>query len=287
MRFQKAIKRMIALGTGAIMVGSSVFAAADLANFPSPFIKDGKFNGIIVVGDTANAQDVIGMSDVMASLQFAATKKAPVGGSVNDPAPEGGDSWKVGYGNTKILEMSENLNTGTNRESIATITSSNFIDDGEMPELLAHQMVNNPKGDAEYDQRLYFEDTSTGFVTYTENDDDVTADFLFFANGRQIARYEAEFTTSLESDVDDSTGASSTTGTFLTDFEDVQFTMLGKKFEVVPARRVSSAGNSIILTLMGGAAKEPLLEGQTKTYTIDGKDFEVTLNYVDGDEAQF
>src|SRR3989344_5797648 len=89
MRFQKAIKRMIALGTGAIMVGSSVFAAADLANFPSPFIKDGKFNGIIVVGDTANAQDVIGMSDVMASLQFAATKKAPVGGSVNDTAPEG------------------------------------------------------------------------------------------------------------------------------------------------------------------------------------------------------
>ena len=46
MRFQKTIKRMIALGTGAIMLGSSVFAAADLATYPAPFVKDGKFSGM-------------------------------------------------------------------------------------------------------------------------------------------------------------------------------------------------------------------------------------------------
>ena len=78
MRFQKAIKRMIALGTGAIMLSSTVFAAADLANYPSPFVKDGKFSGVLVVGDKAAAEDVIGISDIISSLQFAATKKAAV-----------------------------------------------------------------------------------------------------------------------------------------------------------------------------------------------------------------
>ena len=64
MRFQKAIKRMIALGTGAIMLSSMASAAADLANYPAPFIKDGKFSGVLIVGDNAAAQDVIGISDI-------------------------------------------------------------------------------------------------------------------------------------------------------------------------------------------------------------------------------
>src|SRR3990172_2546617 len=106
MRFQKAIKRMIALGTGAIMVGSSVFAAADLANYPAPFVKDGKFSGVLVVGDKAAAEDVIGISDIAISMQFAATKAVKVG-AAGTVTPEG-EAWKVGT-STKILEMSENL----------------------------------------------------------------------------------------------------------------------------------------------------------------------------------
>ena len=94
MRFQKTIKRMIALGTGAIMLGSSVMAAADLGNYPAPFIKDGKFNGVLIVGNKAAAEDVIGISDIISSLQFAATKKVATGGA-SDLSAEG-DAWKVG-----------------------------------------------------------------------------------------------------------------------------------------------------------------------------------------------
>ncbi len=284
MRFQKTIKRMIALGTGAIMLGSSVMAAADLANYPAPFVKDGKFSGVLVVGDKAAAEDVIGISDIVSSLQFAAVKPAEGGASTTVEAA--GDAWKVGT-STKILEMTENLDTGTNREAIATITSSNFIDDAELPGLLAKGSVSNNKGTAEYDQRMYFEDTSTGYIFYTENNDDVTADFLYFANGQQIARYELEFTTQLESDVEDSTGSASTTGTYLGDLEDVELTMLGKKFQIVTARRGATTGDGAVLTLMGGAVRDTLVEGKTKTYTVDGKDYEVSLNYVDSDEAQF
>src|SRR3989338_298885 len=107
MRFQKAIKRMIALGTGAIMVGSSVFAAADLASYPAPFVKDGKFSGVLVVGDKAAAEDVIGISDVIASLQFAATKKSATT-SAGTVAVEG-DAWQVQTSNH--LELSEDGNS--------------------------------------------------------------------------------------------------------------------------------------------------------------------------------
>ena len=96
-----------------------------------------------------------------------------------------------------------------------------------------------------------------------------------------------EFTTALESDVDDSAGSSSTTGLFLTDFQDVDLTMMGKKYTIVTAKRTTTAGSNVVLTLMGGAGKDTLLEKQTKTYTISGKDYEVTLQFVDADEAQF
>src|SRR3990167_1086235 len=144
MRFQKAIKRMIALGTGAIMVGSSVFGAVDLANYPAPFVKDGKFSGVLVVGNKAAAEDVIGISDIISSLQFAATKKVSSGGGSELSAE--GDAWKVGT-STKILELTENIDGATDgflaarSESIATITSSSFVDSSELPGLLASGKV--------------------------------------------------------------------------------------------------------------------------------------------------
>jgi len=50
----------------------------DLSNYPSPFIKDGKFYGILVVGDKAPAEHVIAISDIAVSLQFAATDSGTV-----------------------------------------------------------------------------------------------------------------------------------------------------------------------------------------------------------------
>jgi hypothetical protein len=286
MRFGKAIKRIIALGTGATMMGATLFGAmaADLSNYPSPFIKDGKFNGVMVIGDKAAAEDVIGVSDIAVSLQYSATQAA--GSTTTDVTVEG-DAWKVGT-STNTFEMSENLEgTATNRETIADIVSQSYITDDELPGTLADGTASNSKGDADYNQRLYFEDTTTGYVFFTEDDNDVTADFLYFENGRQISRYELEFTSSLESDVDDSTGSATTSGLYLTDLEDVELQLLGKSYSIVQARRLTSTGSSLRLTLMGGAVKDTLLEGETKTYTVDGKDYETTLDFVSSTQVKF
>ncbi|MCH8329141.1 MAG: S-layer protein [Nanoarchaeota archaeon] len=108
MEFKKAIKRIVALGTGASMVGATIFGAmaADLADYPSQYIKDGKFTGVLVVGDKAAAEDVIGVSDIAVSLQFAATKPVSVTGGATLSAE--GDAWLVQKGSTNVMELSEN-----------------------------------------------------------------------------------------------------------------------------------------------------------------------------------
>ncbi|MBS3097019.1 hypothetical protein J4480_06305, partial [Candidatus Woesearchaeota archaeon] len=286
MRFQKAIKRMIALGTGAIMVGSSVFAAADLANYPSPFVKDGKFSGVLVVGDKAAAEDVIGISDIVSSLQFAATKKAATT-AAGTVAVEG-DAWQVGTSNH--LELSEDGSTTDTIETLRNITT--YIDKNNL-KALASGSVSNNKVTSPFNQYLYLlgpgsgTTLDNGYVIYSENDGDVSADFLYFKSGREIARYLIEFTTALESDVDDSAGSASSTGLFLTDYQDVDLTLFGRKYTIVTAKRQTTGGSEMVLTLMGGAGKDTLIEKQTKTYTISGKDYETTLNFVDADEAQF
>lgn len=286
MRFQKAIKRMIALGTGAIMVGSSVFGAADLANYPAPFVKDGKFSGVLIVGDKAAAEDVIGISDIISSLQFAATKKVAV--TTPGAVSVEGDAWQVATSNH--LELSQDFNTGDNIETLRNVTT--YIDKNNLKALASGSVTNN-KVTSPYNQYLYLlgpgagSALDTGYVIYSEDDSDVTADFLYFKSGKEIGRYLMEFTTALESDVDDSSGSSSSTGLFLTDFQDVDVPLFGKKYTIVTAKRTTTGGKNVVLTLMGGAGKDTLIEKQTKTYTISGKDYEVTLNFVDSDEAQF
>lgn len=284
MEFGKTIKRIAAIGLGATMLMGSTMAAADLSNYPSMYFTGGKFNGILVIGDKADTKDVIGVTDIAISLQYSAT--SPAGSSGTDVTVEG-EAWKVGTSTNK-LEMSENLETGqtANRESISDIANT-YITDSELPNTLADGTISNAKGEATYNQRLYFEDTATGYVVYAENDNDVTADFLYFQSGKQIARYEMEFTTQLQSDVDDSAGSATATGTYLTDMEDAEISMLGKIFTIVQARRLTSAGNNLKLVLMGGSVKDTLLEGDTKTYTVQGKDYEITLDFVSSTQAKF
>ena len=73
MRVKRAIKKIAALGAGVGMVGATMLGAmaADLSMYPSMFIKDGQFNGALVVGDKAAAEDVVGSIDIATSLQYA------------------------------------------------------------------------------------------------------------------------------------------------------------------------------------------------------------------------
>ena len=288
MRFQKAIKRMIALGTGAIMLSSMVHAAADLANYPAPFIKDGKFSGLLIVGDKAAAEDVIGISDLQSSLQYAATKKVSTTGGSS--VSTDGDVYKIG--GSKKLALTEDLSSSPSAPMTLRNASVSLLGGtgGEL-KALASGTASNGKGSSPYNQYLHLLGPGTfgtsGFVKYTEDSHSNTADFLYFKSGSEIGKYVLEFTTALQSDVDDSTGSSSSTGLFLTDFQNTDVVMFGKTYSIVTAKRINTNGNSVELTLMGGSKKDTLVEKQTVTYTINNKPYEVTLNFVDATSAQF
>ncbi len=66
----------------------------DLSAYPNLFIKEEKFNGILIVGHTASAEDIIGISDIIASLQFAS-----------------GYSQRINVGSAKLASEVDNINT--------------------------------------------------------------------------------------------------------------------------------------------------------------------------------
>ncbi|MBI2141783.1 hypothetical protein HYU16_05175 [Candidatus Woesearchaeota archaeon] len=301
MKLRKTISKMLALGTGAVMVGATILsasAAADLKNYPDPFVKDGKFNAVLVVGDSAASSDVIGSVDVATSLQFASrVKKTTQSAGGGQVSIGGADAWRVQLG-AKKLELSETLDAGTastRQENIRNITT--FISDDELPTLLKDGTFSNTQGDYDYRQYIYFDSnpakTNPGImlsVVYAEDPDTSKAgDFLFIdgASSNVIARYALEFTESAKSDITDSSGSISTTGTYLWNFEGKSINLLGKDWSIVKARTDSTNHFEVDLTLMGGAVKDVLSEGDTKTYTVGGKDYEVTLDFVGSTTTKF
>jgi S-layer protein (TIGR01564 family) len=72
MNVKKVVKKIAALGAGAVLVGATILGAvatADLGAYPTPFITDNAYNAKIVVGVNAATMDVIGATDIAAGLQ--------------------------------------------------------------------------------------------------------------------------------------------------------------------------------------------------------------------------
>lgn len=281
------VKRLLAVGTGAAMIGATTMGAlaADLKDYPSMFVKDGTFDGYFVVGEKAAAVDNLAMTDIAASMKYVKASGAAT-------TTVQGDAWLVGT-SAKKLEIA-NSNTTTTSIVGETIRDINtFIGDDEMAALKDGKWNTNEKS-YDYQQFLFFDaepviPSTNRIVKYAEDTDtDTTADHFFIANARQIARYKLEFSTVAQSDVTDSSGTSDTTGTYLDDFENTQLNILGNDYTVVLARRPSTpVDDSIKLTLMAGAARDTLLEGETKAYKVKGKDYDVSLSFIDTDECKF
>lgn len=269
------IKKICVVVAGLVLAGSTVFGATmNLGAYPSPFIKDGKFSGMLVVGDKAAAEDVIGVSNIAMSLQYAATSKL---GNVTTETVVEGDAWMVGT-SSKKLEITQNIDANANfgEENIRNITNS--VDKDEL-ESLKDGSITTQKGTAHYSQYINFDDSirNGGYVKFMENEDDVAADFLYFGSGAQIARYSLEFKTSLQSDVEDADGDKNTDGLYFGDIKNEKINVLGKDYVIVNAKRIDSTTHedSAELTLMGGSIQDTISEGETKTYTINGKEYEV------------
>ena len=261
MQIKKVVKRLVALGAGATMLGATVMGAmaADLSSYPGKFQTDGVFNGYFVVGESAKPIDNLAMTDIATSMWYT---RAGSGSTVTLE----GDAWKVGT-STNMLELKENI-----------YDISNYLDSNEL-DALADGSITNNKGTARYEQFLYFEvdSNTTNNVQFTKNDDEKLAFFYYIDDGQQIARYYMDFAEALQSDWDSTN--------YWKDLKDRSISMLGQTYDIVKAENTSTGPK---LTLMGGSTKGTLNEGESQNFMLGGKEYKVNLMFTNADnKAKF
>ncbi|MCK5282585.1 MAG: hypothetical protein KAK00_04205 [Nanoarchaeota archaeon] len=258
MKFRKTIKKIVALGMGITMLGAAV-SAADLNDYPAPFVSNGKFTGTLVVGDNAAAEDVVGVSDIAMSLQYAASVKTGTGTSATTIIE--GDAYKFEKSANK-LNLYQNI---SDIRTTLTDADLNALADGTFKGKTAES----------YTQTLKAPNGTTQVVwdEYTDINEE-PALYLKFTATQAIMNYKLNFGTSVSSDL--ASGRHE-------DFEDNKVTILGKEYTVTKSENLTS--NNIRWTLMSGSVQDTLEVGQTKTYTINGVDYEVTVMVVSGDTA--
>ncbi|MCF7861910.1 S-layer protein [Candidatus Woesearchaeota archaeon] len=268
MKVKRAIKKIIALGTGATMLGATILGAmaADLSSYPAPFVDNGKTNTNIVVGKDAMVVDVVGAINIGASLQYAMKKKADVS-SAGGAATVEGDAYRLDK-SSNFIELEEAINT----IGITKIGSDEL-------QALAGGTFKNKEGSYSYNEYLKVPNNASVYYTVdpdAEGDmEDVPGYYLLFeqastastADSGEAYIYTVEFPTAAEESLTDQ-------DTDLDGWHNKKITMLGNEYEIVDS---TLATNDLTIEMLGGAASDTLDVGETKTYTVAGKDYEITV----------
>jgi len=180
----KTVKRIIALGTGAAMLGATVLgamAAADLSAYPKPFVDNGKFNGLIVVGANAIGTDTLGAADILASLQAANTVTETISGTT-ETVVEGG---------VKIETSSTKLTYGSTLSTVKSILTS-----ADLPVLLAKSTITDNDGKT-YDVLTQL-DVLNSVVSYAKTSDFTEPTLYLGTTGTEHYDVEIQFPTAID-----------------------------------------------------------------------------------------
>lgn len=272
-RLKRVVKRIASVGMGVAMLGATMTSAlaVDLSEYPAPFISaGGKYNTdtAVVVGRNAAASDTIGVGNIMKGLQFDAKTCVP-GSSTRGSVTVSGDAIEVSTSGD-LLELNESI--GDVRETVTEVEL----------EGLKGGVVTTNEGTTEFNQYLRFKElnatvntlTKAPTVIFTENDAPVEEvdDFMFVQEGSSPSaaffEYELEFEDGLESDIVSSK---------LDDLEDEEIIMLGSTHTFVDTAIDAATANSVKLEMLGGAAYAVMEEGETRTFTVNGKEYEVEV----------
>ncbi len=169
------------------------------------------------------------------------------------------------------------------RESIRIGTNTNQVEIGEYlgdvvdtltdtrTPALASSTISTGKSTTLANQYIRFKDTdfSSGRILFTEDDHNEVDDFLVFEEDNVTFEYELEFTPGLASNIESNK---------LVDLEDEELLMLGRIYTIAEAEK---RGNRITLNMLAGAIQDTIAEGETKTYTYNGKTYTVKISLID------
>ncbi len=127
------MKKVLALGTGSLMVGATLTGALalDLTDYPSPFVMDGKYDtsNAFVIGAKAASADTFAALDIVSNLQFESKVCGSGSGS------NGGGSVSVSDG------TSEQIPLGSAIAGTSSYQLDKGLDDGDVPTLLDSEIT--------------------------------------------------------------------------------------------------------------------------------------------------
>ncbi|MDP6845925.1 MAG: hypothetical protein QF460_03150, partial [Candidatus Nanoarchaeia archaeon] len=136
LKARETVKRVAAITAGATLLGATAMgavAAADLGDYPAPFVADGDLVGLVVVGSDAAAGDIVGAGDIISTLTQAAVTTV------------------AGTGETTVTGgVSKDILIGT-ALSDTTAFGSNGVDDDDVDALLDGEINIDVGSDKNYD----------------------------------------------------------------------------------------------------------------------------------------
>jgi hypothetical protein len=260
-------KKIAAVGAGVLM-GITTLAgalAADLNEYPVPFIADGKFNAIMVIGANAQPIDNIGVTNIATSLQFVAA--TPVSGVTEVTISDG----------VKIEKTGNDLNIG---EFLSDIQDTP-LDDTEMPTILADGEYEDDEGGEEtYTQTLQLDPVAgtTGQLVFDQPEDMDADTYVEIVDNGDIYQFVLEF----DDDVEFTAAAE--------ELESTNIEIQGNIYtltDVDTTDALALAEETIAdLTLMAGETTRWLTQGEPFTVMQNGQSYTVTVVDVDEDAEQ-
>ena len=275
MNIKKTVKKIAALGASAGMLGLTAGAALaqpfppgnDLADYPNFVMSDGAFDGRIVLGATAEIEDMLGATDIASSLQAASTTPVAIDGSTQTDIT--GDAVRV-EAPGDILEVGELL---------SDVTS--LLTDQDL-EMLRSGTVSTRRTTTQFQQTIEFDydgaSPDHGRVVHKERQTRAGRErgiFLEFRQNQPLFSYELDFTTGLRSSTRDLGGDRFQA----VDLEDETIFMLGNYYTVTRAVWDDNSEH-LELEMLAGDYSAILGVGQTRTIRVDGRDYEVTIQLV-------
>ncbi len=141
LKARETVKRVAAITAGATLLGATAMgavAAADLGDYPAPFVADGDLVGLVVVGSDAAAGDIVGAGDIISTLTQAAVTTVAGTGTTE---VTGGISKDVLIG-TGLNATTAFSPTGVNDDDVATLIDEEInIDVGSDKNYDVHEAI--------------------------------------------------------------------------------------------------------------------------------------------------
>ena len=256
-------KQIASVASSALMIGSTVALAA-AANYPAPFVQDGQADVAIVTGQSGSISTTDTTAAIALSNDLATALAAQGGSSGSTSAPTGGDF-------VKIERSSDRLNLGNTLKELKT----NKITSDELGGILADETYQSDDNQ-NYDYTQYLE-LGNGMELKVFDDDDYKEDTpsigIPLSDGQHVLNYTLDFDENPISDV---------TNGRLTDLEHTDIQILGRQYTIFAAYNSSNK-----YELMGGSVRDTLQNQESKSYTAEGKTYQVTATHIGSGEARF